>query len=421
MKKIYRSFNAWIIFSMVLGIVVGYIFPKFGTDLKILADIFIKLIKIVIGPIIFITIVNGISGMGNMKQLGRIGGKAIIYFEIISTIALFFGLIAVNVFKPGVGTNQAVFHANNTAVDAVKSAGTTHHFSDFIMSIIPDSFVGAFTQGEMLPILFISILFGVALTSLGEKGKPIQIGLEKLSVVFFAILNMFIKFSPVAAFGAMAFTVGKFGLGSLLSLAKFTGILYLSMFLFVFLVFGAVARIYRFSLFHFIRHIKEELLLVFGIAASEPALPGLMDKLEKYGCSKSIVGLVVPSGYSFNMDGLCIYLAMGTMFIAQAYGVDLSLWQQLTLLGIMFLTSKGIAGVTGGAFIVLAGTVAAHPMIPVEGLALLFGIDRFIAGGRSVINVLGNGVAAVVIAKSEKQFTPEVNIIKHNNDHKKSS
>ncbi len=291
--------------------------------------------------------------------------------------------------------------------DAAAEPG--HSITDFLLNIIPDNVVGAMAEGELLPILVFAILFGLSLTAMGEKAKPVIALFDKLSHAFFGIVNMIMKVSPIAAFGAMSYTIGKFGIGSLLSLGKLMGSVYLTMALFIIVVLGSIARAYGFSIFKFIRYIKEEILLVLGTSSSESALPRLMDKLEKYGCSKSVVGLVVPTGYSFNLDGTSIYLSMAALFVAQASGVDMTIWQQLTLLGVLMLTSKGAAGVTGSGFITLAATLAAFPSIPVAGMALLLGVDRFMSEARAITNLIGNGVATVVVAKMEKEFHPEKN------------
>jgi len=404
LKKLLNNLTVRVVIGIILGIAIGFIFPEFGTKLKVLADIFIRLIKMVIAPIIFFTVVIGIGSMGDLKKLGRIGGKALLYFEVISTFALAIGLLVVNILQPGKGFNTNAVAGGDISQYTSQAAESEHGLMSFIMSIIPENAIAALAGGELLPILFFAVLFGVSMAAMGEKAAPIVTFFEKISEVFFGIVNIIMKFSPVAAFGAMAYTIGNFGLGSLVSLGKLMGSVYLTMFLFIVLILGAVAKFYKFNIFNFIAFIKEEILLVLGTSSSESALPKMMERLEKYGCSKSVVGLVVPTGYSFNLDGTAIYLSMAAIFIAQAYGVDLSIWQEITLLGILMLTSKGAAGVTGSGFITLAATLAAFPMIPVEGIALLLGVDRFMSEARAITNLIGNGVATVVVSKMENEF-----------------
>ncbi|GHH96887.1 dicarboxylate/amino acid:cation symporter [Neobacillus kokaensis] len=406
MKINFKNLTVQVICGIILGIIIGFLFPKFGAELKFLADIFIKLIKMVIAPIVFFTIVIGIGSMGDLKKVGRIGGKALLYFEIITTFALAIGLIVVNIIKPGSGFNTSHVKGGDISQYTSQAAETSHGAIEFILGIIPDNFVGAMAKGELLPILFFSVLFGIALASFGEKGKPLVHLFEQLTEVFFKIVNIVMKFSPVAASGAMAYTIGNFGLGSLVSLGKLMGSVYLTMFLFIVIILGAVAKLYGFNILKFIVYIKEEILLVLGTSSSESALPRMMERLEKYGCSKSVVGLVVPTGYSFNLDGTAIYLSMAALFIAQAYNVDITIWHQITLLGILMLTSKGAAGVTGSGFITLAATLSAFPVIPVEGIALLLGVDRFMSEARAITNLIGNGVATVVVSKMENEFHP---------------
>lgn len=401
-----KNLTVQVILAIIIGICVGHFFPAFGAELKILADIFIKLIKMVIAPIVFFTIVIGIASMGDVKKVGRIGGKALLYFEIVTTFALAIGLLVVNVVKPGEGINTSSIEGDVSQFTK-QAAETSHGLVDFLMSIIPDNIVSAMAKGELLPILFFAVLFGVALAAMGEQSKPVIQLFDKLSHGFFGIVNMIMKLSPIAAFGAMSYTIGKFGLGSLFSLGKLMGSVYLTMFFFIVFILGAIARFYGFNILSFIKFIKDEIFLVLGTSSSESALPRLMDRLNQYGCSKSVVGLVVPTGYSFNLDGTSIYLSMAAIFIAQAYGIDLSIWEQLTLLGILMLTSKGAAGVTGSGFVTLAATLAAFPMIPVEGMALLLGVDRFMSEARAITNLIGNGVATVVVAKAENEFTPQ--------------
>ena len=404
MKINFKNLTVRVIIGIILGIIIGILFPDFASKLKILADWFIKLIKMLIAPIIFLTVVTGVGGMGDMKKVGRIGGKALIYFEVVSTVSLAIGMIVVNIIQPGKGfdISRAKHEDISQYVSQAKESG--HGFVDFVSSIIPDSVVGAMAKGDLLPILFFAVLFGLAAASLGEKAEPVIKLFEQLTDIFFKIVNMIMKFSPIAAFGAMAYTIGQFGVGSLVNLGKLMGSIYLTMFLFIFIILGFIAKLFKFNILKFIAYIKEELLLVLGTSSSESALPTLMKKLENLGCSKSVVGLVVPTGYSFNLDGTAIYLSMAAMFIAQAYGVHLTIGHQILLLALLMLTSKGAAGVTGSGFITLAATLSAFPMIPVEGIALLIGVDRFMSEARAITNIIGNGVATVVISKTEKEF-----------------
>ena len=369
--KIFKNLTVQVVTGIILGIAVGAIFPEFGVSLKILADIFIKLIKMLIAPIIFLTVVIGIGSMGNLKKIGKIGGKALLYFEIVSTVALAIGIIVVNFVQPGSGLNTDNLKTGDVSQYTSQAAETEQGFGTFILNLIPENVVGALAAGELLPVLFSAVLFGLAAASIGERAKPVIHFFEIVADIFFKIVSMVMKLSPIAAFAAMAYTIGNFGLGSLVSLGKLMGSVYLTMFLFIVIVLGSIAKYYGFNIFKFMAYIKEEILLVLGTSSSESALPGMMRKLENYGCSKQVVGLVIPTGYSFNLDGTSIYLSMAAIFIAQAYGIDLTIWQELTLLGILMLTSKGAAGVTGSGFITLAATLAAFPMIPVEGIALL--------------------------------------------------
>jgi aerobic C4-dicarboxylate transport protein len=410
MKINFKNLTVRVIIGIILGILIGFFFPEFGEKLKVLADVFIKLIKMVIAPIVFFTVVIGIGSMGDLKKVGRIGGKALLYFEIVSTFALVIGAIVVNIVKPGKGFNTSAVEGGDISQFTEQAKETGHGAMDFILGIIPDNIVGAMAKGELLPILFFAVLFGLSLAAMGEKGKPVVALFEKLTDVFFGVVNMIMKVSPIAAGGAMAYTIGKFGLGSLVLLGKLMGSVYITMFLFVIVVLGLIAKYYDFSIFKFIAYIKEEIMLVLGTSSSESALPRMMERLENYGCSKSVVGLVIPTGYSFNLDGTAIYLSMAAMFIAQAYGIDLTVMQQITLLGVLMLTSKGAAGVTGSGFITLAATLAAFPMIPVEGIALLLGVDRFMSEARAITNLIGNGVATVVVSKMENEFHPPLEV-----------
>jgi aerobic C4-dicarboxylate transport protein len=403
-KPFYKILYVQVLFAIVCGVLLGMYYPKLAVDMKPLGDGFIKLIKMIIAPVIFCTVVAGIAGMQDMKKVGRVGGKALLYFEIVSTIALAIGLIVANVIRPGDG-----FNANPATLDAKSIAEYTAKAKsqstvDFLMNIIPNTFVDAFSKGDILQVLLIAILFGVALSLLGNRGKPITKFIDDLSHVIFGVVGIIMKAAPIGAFGAMAFTIGKFGIASLLPLAKLMGSFYLTCGLFVFIVLGAIAYFTGFSILRFISYIKEELLIVLGTSSSESALPALMRKLEKLGCSKSVVGLVVPTGYSFNLDGTNIYMTMAALFVAQATNTDLTLTQQLTILGVAMLTSKGASGITGAGFITLAATLAVVPTIPVAGMALILGIDRFMSECRALTNFIGNGVATIVVSKWEKEL-----------------
>lgn len=408
-KKWYKNLTVQVVIGIIFGIIVGGVFPTFGQDLKILADIFIKLIKMLIAPIIFLTVVIGIGNMGDMKKVGKIGGKALIYFEIVSTVALAIGFIVVHIIQPGKGTGIDVSKIDTSAVQNFtdQAAAQESGFVPFIMNIIPEHFVGAIANGDLLPILVCAALFGLASASIGEAAQPVMKVMTSASEIFFKIIGMVMVISPLAAFGAMAYTIGSFGFGSLKSLALLMACIYITMALFIFLILGGIMKGFGFNIFKFLAYIKEELLLVLGTSSSETALPGIMKKLEKFGCSKQVVGLVIPTGYSFNLDGTAIYLSMAAMFIAQVYNVDLSIWQQLTLLLVLMVTSKGAAGVTGSGFVTLAATLAAFPMIPVAGIALLIGVDRFMSEARAITNIIGNSVATVVVSKLENEYNPE--------------
>ncbi|MET4560445.1 dicarboxylate/amino acid:cation symporter [Lysinibacillus parviboronicapiens] len=407
MRINFKNLTVQVLIAIVLGIIVGAVFPEFGASLKILADIFIKLIKMLIAPIIFLTVVIGIGSMGDVKKVGKIGGKALIYFEIVSTFALAIGLLVVNIVQPGKGFNTEAANGADVSQYTEQAAAAEHGIGAFIMQIIPDNVVGALANGELLPVLFSAVLFGLAAAAIGEPAKPVIKFFEQVADIFFKIVNMVMKISPIGAFGAMSYTIGNFGLKSLGNLGFLMLSVYITMFIFITLIIGLITRYFGFSIFKFIKYIKDEIFIVIGTSSSESALPSMMRKLENYGCSKQVVGLVVPTGYSFNLDGTSIYLSMAAIFIAQAYGVDLDIWHQITLLAILMLTSKGAAGVTGSGFITLAATLAAFPMIPVEGIALLIGVDRFMSEARAVTNLIGNGVAAVVVSKMEKEFDPE--------------
>jgi aerobic C4-dicarboxylate transport protein len=398
-RPLYKSLYVQVLFAVLLGVLLGQFYPALGTDMKPLGDGFIKLIKMMIAPIIFCTVVTGIAGMEDMKQVGKTGGLALLYFEVVSTVALVIGLVVVNVLQPGVGMHADPASIDTKGITAFTGPGKMKGTVDFLMDIIPSTVVDAFAKGEILQVLLFAILFGFALHRFGGRGTLVFDLIEKVSHVLFQVVNMIMKVAPLGAFGAMAFTIGKFGLGSLFSLGKLMGSFYVTCLLFIFVVLGLIAFFNGFSIFKFIRYIKEELLIVLGTSSSESVLPRMMEKMEALGAKKSVVGLVIPTGYSFNLDGTSIYLTMAAVFIAQATDTPLSLMQQLTLLAVLLLTSKGAAGVTGSGFIVLAATLSSVGGVPVEGLALILGIDRFMSEGRALTNLVGNGVATVVVAK----------------------
>jgi aerobic C4-dicarboxylate transport protein len=403
-KPFYKILYVQVLIAIVLGVLLGVFYPELGTAMKPLGDGFIKLIKMIIAPVIFCTVVAGIAGMQDMKKIGRVGGKALLYFEVVSTFALAIGLVVANVAKPGAGFNVDPAHLDTSAIAQYTKQAHGQSTVDFLMHIIPNTFVDAFATGNILQVLLVAILFGFALSMMGERGRPVTKFIDDISHVIFGIVNIIMKVAPLGAFGAMAFTIGKYGIASLLPLAKLMGSFYLTCALFVFVVLGLIAKFTGFSIFKFIKYIKEELLIVLGTSSSESALPNLMRKLERLGCSKPVVGLVVPTGYSFNLDGTNIYMTMAALFVAQATNTDLTLTQELTILLVAMLTSKGASGITGAGFITLAATLAVVPTIPVAGMALILGIDRFMSEARALTNFIGNGVATVVVSKWEKEL-----------------
>ena len=403
-KPFYKILYVQVLIAIVLGVLLGVFYPELGTAMKPLGDGFIKLIKMIIAPVIFCTVVAGIAGMQDMKKIGRVGGKALIYFEVVSTFALAIGLIVANVAKPGAGFNVDPAHLDSSSIAQYTTNAHAQTTTEFIMHIIPTTFVDAFATGNILQVLLVAILFGFALSMMGERGRPVTKLIDDVSHVIFGIVNIVMKVAPIGAFGAMAFTIGKYGIASLLPLAKLMGSFYLTCALFVFVVLGVIAKFTGFSIFKFIKYIKEELLIVLGTSSSESALPNLMRKLERLGCSKPVVGLVVPTGYSFNLDGTNIYMTMAALFVAQATNTDLTLTQELTILLVAMLTSKGASGITGAGFITLAATLAVVPTIPVAGMALILGIDRFMSEARALTNFIGNGVATVVVSKWENEL-----------------
>ena len=396
---LYRSLYFQVISAVVAGVLLGHFYPSVGADMKPLGDGFIKLIKMIIAPIIFCTVVIGIAGMEDMKKVGKTGGLALLYFEVVSTVALIIGLVLVNLFKPGEGMNIDASTLDTKAIAAYTGPGKLTGTTDFLLNVIPNTLIDAFAKGEILQVLLIAVLFGFALHKFGGRGTMVFDLIEKISHVLFGIVNMIMKLAPIGAFGAMAFTIGKYGIVSLFSLGKLMGSFYLTCFLFIFIVLGSIARFHGFSIWKFIKYIKEELLIVLGTSSSESVLPRMMEKMENLGAKKSTVGLVIPTGYSFNLDGTSIYLTMAAVFIAQATNTPMTLMQELTLLAVLLLTSKGAAGITGSGFIVLAATLSAVGTVPVAGLALILGIDRFMSEARALTNLIGNGVATIVVAK----------------------
>ena len=399
-KPLYKSLYFQVITAIVIGVLLGHFYPHTGEAMKPLGDGFIKLIKRIIAPIIFCTVVVGIAGMEDMKKVGKTGGLALLYFEIVSSIALVVGLLVINIVRPGVGMNIDAASLDTKGIAAYTGPGKMASTTDFLLNIIPNTIVDAFAKGEILQVLLFAVLFGFALHKFGGRGTLVFDFIEKFSHVLFSIVGYIMKVAPIGAFGAMAFTIGKYGIASLISLGALMATFYITCLLFIFVVLGAIAKFAAgFSIWKFIKYIKEELLIVLGTSSSETVLPRMMAKMENLGARKSVVGLVIPTGYSFNLDGTSIYLTMAAVFIAQATNTPMTLTQQITLLLVLLLTSKGAAGVTGSGFIVLAATLSAVGNVPVAGLALILGIDRFMSEARALTNLIGNGVATVVVAK----------------------
>lgn len=398
-RPLYQSLYVQVLIAVSIGVLLGHFYPQMGADMKPLGDGFIKLIKMIIAPIIFCTVVIGIAGMEDMKKVGKTGGLALLYFEVVSTLALIVGLIIVNLVEPGAGMNVNAATLDTKGIAAYTAPGKMVGTVDFLLNVIPTSVVDAFAKGEILQVLLFSVLFGFALHKFGGRGTMVFDLIEKLSHVLFDIVGIIMKLAPIGAFGAMAFTIGKYGVGSLFSLGKLMGTFYITCLIFIFVVLGAIAKLHGFSIWKFIKYIKEELLIVLGTSSSESVLPRMMEKLENLGAKKTCVGLVIPTGYSFNLDGTSIYLTMAAVFIAQATNTPMTLTQELTLLAVLLLTSKGAAGITGSGFIVLAATLSAVGTVPVAGLALILGIDRFMSEARALTNLVGNGVATLVVAK----------------------
>ena len=409
-KSLYKNLTVQVLAAVAIGLLLGAIKPHWGEAMKPFSDGFIRLVTMVISPIIFLTIVVGITKMGDMKKVGRVGGRALIYFEIVTTLALAIGLLVVNVVQPGKGVDTHLTaeesKTGNVEVENAKKAAAEkkQSFAEFLLDVIPKHIVGAFAEGKLLQILFFSVLFGMAMSSLGMHHSGLMVELEHLMEVMFRVVAFVMKVAPLGAFGAMAFTVGKYGLHSLAHLALLMACVYLTMALFIFVVLGTICRCYRFSLWRYLVYVRHEIMLVLGTSSSESALPRMMQRLEELGCNKGIVGMVIPAGYSFNLDGTSIYLSMAIMFLAQAFGMHLGFWRQLEIMGILMLTSKGAAAVTGGGLVTLAATLGATKGMSIEWLAIVVGVDRFMSEARAITNLIGNGVATIVVSKMEGEF-----------------
>lgn len=400
--KYFKVLYVQVIIGIIAGILVGWWFPSFAPTAKLVSGTFINMIRMVIAPVIFFTIVSGIAGASNMKKVGRVGLKALIYFEVVTTLALIIGLVTANVVKPGAGI--AIPQAANGQVTEISRQAGAINWGEFFSHIVPSNIVDAFAKGDILQILFFSILFSIGLKWLGTVGDSLLVNFEKINKVLFNVLKIIMRLSPIGAFGGMAYTIGKFGFSTLVVLGKLLMTFYLTGIIFIFVVLHLICRYYKINLWKLLGYIKEEIFIVLGSSSSEAVLPSIMQKLTAAGCEKEVVGLVIPTGYSFNLDGTTIYLSMSIIFLSQVFGIDLSLGQQLTIIGILLLTSKGAAGVTGSGFIVLASTLTALKVIPLEGLGLLIGVDRFMSEGRAIINFIGNTIATVIIAKSENEI-----------------
>src|SRR5580704_5768739 len=406
-KPFYRTLWGQVLLAIIIAIIFGYLRPHAAVAMKPLGDAFIRLISMVITLVIFCTVVTGIANMQDMKKIGRVGGKALLYFEIVSTLALLVGMAVGNIVHTGAGFNASPAALNEKAVAGYAGAAKTQTITDFLMHIIPTTVVDAFARGDILEVVFVAVLFGFALSAMGKRCKPLVELFDALTQAVFGIVNIVMKFAPIGAFGAMAFTIGAYGIASLGPLAKLIGTFWITSFLFVIIVMGGIALASGFNIFSSMRYIKEEIVLVLATSSSETALPTLMEKMEQLGCSKSLVGLVVPTGYTFNTDGTSLYMTMAALFVAQATHTPLTLTQQLTLLAVAVLTSKGASGVQGAAFIALVATLMVIPRIPVAGMALILGIDRFMSMFRALVNMIGNGVATLVVARWENELDRE--------------
>lgn len=403
-KKFYQQLYVQVIIAALIGVLLGHFYPQFAVKMKPFGDGFIKLIKMLIAPIIFTTVVIGITNMRDMKEAGRIGIKALIYFEVMTSLALIIGLIVANISQPGAGLNIDVHSLDSKSIAHYTTQAAAPNLVDFILNIIPTTLTEAFVKGDILPVLFISIFIGFGMLHVGKKAQAFLSIIDQVSKILFAMIGFVMKIAPLGVFGAMAYTIGAFGINSLAALGGLLANVYLTCLLFIFIGLGFIARVCKFSLWQFLKYIKEELLIVLGTSSSEVVLPRMMKKLEALGCGKPVVGLVLPAGYSFNLDGTCIYLTLATLFIAQALNIDLTLMQQLTIVAVLLFTSKGAAAVTGGGFIILAATLSSLHTIPVEGIVLLLGVDRFMSEARSITNLIGNGIATIVVAKWENEF-----------------
>nr|WP_298721345.1 dicarboxylate/amino acid:cation symporter [uncultured Steroidobacter sp.] len=400
----YRILYVQVLIAIAIGIALGVLHPHWGEAMKPLGDGFIKLIKMIIPVVIFCTVVSGISGMHDARKVGRVGGKAILYFEVVSTFALLIGLVVANVLRPGAGFNADPGSLDASAISGYTSQAEHQSMVDFVLHMIPNTLISAFVDGDVLQVLVIAVLFGLSLSGMGARGEGVRAGIENVAQVIFKLLGFIMKAAPIGAFGAMAFTIGRYGISALVPLLKLVAVFYLTAAVFVVVVLGLIARWVGVNIFRYIAYIKEELLIVLGTSSSESVLPSLMQKLERMGCSKPVVGLVVPAGYSFNLDGTNIYMTMAALFVAQATNTDLTLTQELTLLGVAMITSKGAAGVTGSGFVTLAATIAVVPSIPIEGMALILGVDRFMSECRALTNFIGNGVATIFVARWENEL-----------------
>jgi aerobic C4-dicarboxylate transport protein len=406
-KPLYSHLYAQVLTAIILGILLGYFYPQLGEQMKPFGDAFIKMIKMLIAPIIFCTVVHGIAGMEDLKRVGRVGIKALIYFEVVTTLALIVGLVIVNILQPGAGMNVDAKAIDTKSIQIYTTKAGQQGTVEFFLNIIPATVVGAFAEGEILQVLFFAILFAFALSLLGERGKPLLNLIDIVSHALFGVVGIIMRVAPLGAFGAMAFTIGKYGVGSLVSLGHLMAAFYITCLIFIFGVLGSIAWLAGFSIWKFIKYIKEELLIVLGTSSSESVLPRMIAKLENLGCKETVVGLVIPTGYSFNLDGTCIYLTMAAIFLAQATNTELTLWHQIGIIAMLLLTSKGAAGVTGSGFIVLAATLSSVGTIPVASIALILGVDRFMSEARALTNLIGNGVATIVVSKWERALDEE--------------
>ncbi|WP_316822534.1 C4-dicarboxylate transporter DctA [Pedobacter gandavensis] len=429
MKNISGNLTFQVIIAIIFGILVGMFFPTFSNTARLISKTFINMISMLIAPIIFFTIVLGIAKMGDMKKVGRVGGKALLYFELITTVAIFIGLVTANMMRPGEGLNPVIPQDKSTSTAVIAPAAghgpitpglpnpgnpakaspapSDTNWVEFLSHIISPNIFESFAKGDILQILFFAILFGFALSKMGRAGKHTIIAFENLSQIIFNMMKFVMKLAPIGAFGGMAFTIGNYGLSTLIPMGKVMLVVYITCFLFIFVVLNFICYLYKFSLWQYLKYIRQEILVVLGTSSSESVLPSMIQKMERFGCAKSVVGLVIPTGYSFNLDGTSIYLSIALIFLTQAFKIELGVAEQITAMGILMVTSKGAAGVTGSGFIVLSSTLVSLNIMPIENVAILLGVDRFMSEARSITNLIGNGVAVVVIAKSEKEFDEE--------------